>query len=67
MSKKNTLLIFGFGYTAKFMCRKFSKKLNWEVFCTSRFKEKAKEIRSLNATPVFFDDEKKIESIISKN
>ena len=66
MNKKNILLIFGFGYTAKFMCQKFSKK-NWEVFCTSRFKEKAKEIKSLNATPIFFDDEEKIESVLSKN
>ncbi len=66
MNKKNILLIFGFGYTAKFMCQKFSKK-NWEVFCTTRFKEKAKEIKSLNATPVFFDDEEKIESVLSKN
>ena len=66
MNKKNILLIFGFGYTAKFMCKKFSKK-NWEVFCTTRFKKKAKEIKALNATPVFFDDEEKIESILSKN
>jgi nucleoside-diphosphate-sugar epimerase len=48
------------------MCQKFSKK-NWEVFCTTRFKEKAKEIKSLNATPIFFDDEEKIESVLSKN
>ena len=66
MNEKNILLIFGFGYTAKFMCQKFSKK-NWEVFCTTRFKEKAKEIKSLNATPIFFDDEEKIESVLSKN
>ena len=66
MNKKNILLIFGFGYTAKFMCQKFSKK-NWEVFCTTRFKEKAKEIKSLNATLIFFDDEEKIESVLSKN
>ena len=66
MNKKNILLIFGFGYTAKFMCQKFSKK-NWEVFCTTRFKEKAKEIKSHNATPIFFDDEEKIESVLSKN
>ena len=66
MNKKNILLIFGFGYTAKFLCQKFSKK-NWEVFCTTRFKEKAKEIKSLNATPIFFDDEEKIESVLSKN
>ena len=66
MNKKNIFLIFGFGYTAKFMCQKFSKK-NWEVFCTTRFKEKAKEIKSLNATPIFFDDEEKIESVLSKN
>ena len=66
MNKKNRLLIFGFGYTAKFMCQKFSKK-NWEVFCTTRFKEKAKEIKSLNATPIFFDDKEKIESVLSKN
>lgn len=66
MNKKNILLIFGFGYTAKFMCQKFSKK-NWEVFCTTRFKEKAIEIKSLNATPIFFDDEEKIESVLSKN
>ena len=42
MNKKNTLLIFGFGYTAKFVCQKFSKK-NWQVFCTTRFDEKIKE------------------------
>ena len=66
MNKKNILLIFGFGYTAKFMCQKFSKK-NWEVFCTTRFNEKAKEIKSLSATPVFFDDEEKIESILNKS
>ena len=66
MNKKNILLIFGFGYTTKFMCQKLSKK-NWEVFCTTRFKEKVKEIKLLNATPVFFDDEKKIESILRKN
>ena len=59
------LLIFGFGYTAKFMCQKFSKK-NWEVFCTTRSNEKAKEIKSLNATPVFFDNAEKIENILNK-
>ncbi len=66
MNEKNILLIFGFGYTAKFMCKKFSKK-NWEVFCTTRFKEKAEEIKSLNAKPVFFNDEEKIKSILHKN
>jgi len=65
MNKKNTLLIFGFGYTAKFMCQNFSKK-NWEVFCTTRFDEKIKEIKSLNVTPIFFDDEKKIKNILNK-
>ena len=66
MNKKNILLIFGFGYTAKFMCQKFSKK-NWEVFCTTRSNEKAKEIKLFNATPIFFDNEEKIESILNKN
>ena len=66
MNEKNILLIFGFGYTAKFMCQKFSKK-NWEVFCTTRFKVKAKEIKALNATPVFFNEKKKIESILCEN
>ncbi len=65
MNKKNILLIFGFGYTAKFMCQNFSKK-NWEVFCTTRFDEKIKEIKSLNVTPIFFDDEKKIKNILNK-
>ena len=65
MIKKNILLIFGFGYTAKFMCQNFSKK-NWEVFCTTRFDEKIKEIKSLNVTPIFFDDEKKIKNILNK-
>ena len=54
MNEKNILLIFGFGYTAKFMCQKFSKK-NWEVFCTSRFKEKAKEIKSLKKNKDFLN------------
>ena len=66
MNKKNILLIFGFGYTAKFMCQNFPKK-NWQVFCTTRFVEKIKEIKSLNATPIFFDDEKKIKSILNKD
>ena len=65
MNKKNTLLIFGFGYTAKFICQKFSKK-NWQVFCTTRFDEKIKEIKSLNVTPIFFDDEKKIKNTFNK-
>ena len=39
MNKNNILLIFGFGYTAKFMCQNFSKK-NWQVFCTTRIDEK---------------------------
>ena len=66
MNKNNILLIFGFGYTAKFVCQKFSKK-NWQVFCTTRFDEKIKEIKSLNATPIFFDDEEKIKSILNKD
>ena len=66
MNKNNILLIFGFGYTAKFLCQNFSKK-NWQVFCTTRFDEKTKEIKSLNATPIFFDDEEKIESILNKD
>ena len=66
MNKKNILLIFGFGYTAKFMCQNFQKK-NWQVFCTTRFDEKIKEIKSLNVTPIFFDDEKKIKSILNKD
>ena len=65
MNKKNILLIFGFGYTAKFICKNFSKK-NWEVFCTTRFDGKIKEIKSLNVTPIFFDDEKKIKNILNK-
>ena len=60
------MLIFGFGYTAKFMCHKFSKK-NWQVFCTTRLPEKFKEITSLNATPIFFDDVEKITSILKEN
>ena len=66
MHKKNRLLIFGFGYTSKFMCHKLAKK-NWEVFCTTRFSKKSKEIKSLNATPVFFDDEEKINGIFGEN
>ena len=56
MPKKNRLLIFGFGYTSKLMCHKLAKK-NWEVFCTTRFSKKRKEIKSLNTTPIIFDDE----------
>ena len=66
MNNNNILLIFGFGYTAKFVCQKISKK-NWQVFCTTRFDEKIKEIKSLNATPIFFDDEEKIKSILNKD
>ena len=66
MHKKNRLLIFGFGYTSKFMCHRLSKK-NWEVFCTTRFNKKIKEIESLNAIPIIFDDEEKINSILSED
>ena len=48
------------------MCHKLAKK-NWEVFCTTRFSKKSKEIKSLNATPVFFDDEEKINGIFGEN
>ena len=66
MHKKKRLLIFGFGYTSKFMCHKLAKK-NWEVFCTTRFSKKSKEIESLNATPVIFDDEEKVNSILGED
>ncbi len=64
MDKKNTLLIFGFGYTAKFICKKFSRK-NWQVYCTTRSNEKIKVIKDLKATPIFFNDEERIKNILS--
>ena len=64
MDKKKTLLIFGFGYTAKFICKKFLRK-NWKVYCTTRSSEKFKEIKDLKATPIFFNDEEKIKNILS--
>ena len=48
------------------MCHKLAKK-NWEVFCTTRFSKKSKEIKSLNATPIIFDDEEKINSILGED
>ena len=66
MNKKKRLLIFGFGYTSKFMCRKLAKK-NWQVFCTTRFHEKFEEIRSINATPIGFDDEEKIKLLLEED
>ena len=66
MNKKNILLIFGFGYTAKFLCKKLSGK-NWEVYCTTRGREKINEIKSINASPVLFNDAEKIESIFSED
>ena len=59
-------MIFGFGYTSKFMCHKLSEK-NWEVFCTTRFSKKSREIKSINATPIIFNDEEKINSILSED
>ena len=64
MKKKNTLLIFGYGYTAKFVCAKFSRK-NWQIYCTTRNSEKTKEIRDLKVTPIFFNDEEKIKNILN--
>ncbi len=64
MNKKNTLLIFGFGYTAKFMCKKYSRK-NWQVYCTTRSSEKIKEIKAVKAFPIFFNDEKKLKNILN--
>ena len=66
MNKNNILLIFGFGYTAKFVCQKVFEK-NWQVFCTTRSDEKIKEIESLNAAPIIFDDEEKIKSILNED
>ena len=64
MNMKNRLLIFGFGYTAKFICKNFLRK-NWQVYCTTRSSEKTKEIKDLKATPIFFNDEEKIKNILS--
>ena len=64
MDKKNTLLIFGFGYTAKFICKKFSIN-NWQIYFKTRRKKKTKEIKDLKAMPVFFNDEEKIKNILS--
>ena len=66
MHKKNRLLIFGFGYTSKFMCDKLAIK-NWQVFCTTRFTEKIGEIKSFNAIPIGFDDEEKIKSLFDED
>jgi nucleoside-diphosphate-sugar epimerase len=66
MNKKNILLIFGYGYTAKFICKKFLGK-NWKVFCTTRVREKTNEIKSNNASPVLFSDAEKIERIFSED
>ena len=65
MNKKNRLLIFGFGYTPKFCVTLFKK--NWRVFCTTRFDENFKEIKSLNATPVLFYDKEKIKAMLKKD
>ena len=66
MRKKNRLLIFGFGYTSKFMCHKLAKK-NWEVFCTTRFNQKIAEIKSINAKPIGFFDKEKIKSLFDED
>ena len=66
MHKKKRLLIFGFGYTSKFLCHKLAKK-NWQVFCTTRFSEKFEEIQSINATPIAFDDEEKIKDLLDED
>ena len=66
MHKKKRLLVFGSGYTSKFICRKLAKK-NWEVFCTTRFREKFEEIQSINATPIGFYDEGKIKRLLEED
>ena len=66
MNKRKRLLIFGFGYTSKFMCQKLAKK-NWQVFCTTRFHDKFEEIRSINAIPIDFDDEEKIKLLFEED
>ena len=66
MNKKKRLLIFGFGYTSKFMCQKLAKK-NWQVFCTTRSIEKFEEIRSINGNPIGFDDEEKIKFLLEND
>ena len=66
MHEKKRLLIFGFGYTSKFLCLKLAKN-NWQVFCTTRFSEKFEEIRSINATPIAFDDKEKIKDLLDED
>ena len=66
MYKKKRLLIFGYGYTSKYICLRLAKK-NWKIFCTTRFSEKFKEIRSTNATPIGFDDEEKIKRLFDED
>ena len=45
------------------MCYRLEKK-NWQVYCTTRFSEKFEEIQSINATPIAFNDEEKINSLL---
>ena len=66
MRKKKILLIFGFGYTAKFLSEKLSQE-NWKVFCTTRSSEKFEEVKTTKAFPVLFNDEKKLESIFNQD
>ncbi len=48
------------------MCHRLTKK-NWQVFCTTRVKEKFEKIKSLNATPIGFNDEEKITSLLDED
>ena len=48
------------------MCHKLAKR-NWQVFCATRVSDKFEKIESLNATPIGFNDEEKIKSILDED
>ena len=61
---KRTFLIFGCGYTCKFLAIKLIQA-GWHVVGTIRSSNNSYQLNKLGIEPVYWDDEKKIKAILS--
>ena len=59
------LLIFGCGYSARFIARKLIGK-GWTVFGTTRSGENFKELQDLEIKPVLWDDLSSMHKIVGQ-
>jgi NAD dependent epimerase/dehydratase family enzyme len=65
MMDKKSILVFGFGYTATFLCHHLTRN-GWLVFGTTREKKNFDKIKKMGAEPIFFEDEKFIANLLKR-